>query len=898
MPALAPERWEALSPYLDQALEIPEAQRSIWLETLRAQDPKLAEELQTLLKEHDVLEKSGFLSGAGGPILPSSSALAGQVLGAYTLEAPIGQGGMGSVWLARRSDGRFEGHAAVKFLNVALLGNAGEARFKREGNILARLAHPNIAHLIDAGVSASGQPYLMLEYLEGEPIDRYCDEHALDLQARLRLLLEVMAAVAHAHASLIVHRDIKPSNVLVTKDGQVKLLDFGIAKLLEEEAPSGLATALTQQGGMALTLAYAAPEQVTGGAITTATDVYALGLLLYLLLTGKHPAESKFHSQAGLIKAIVETEPPRPSDVVAAAGKQGRVLQGDLDTIVAQALKKNPAQRYPSVTALAEDIRRYLGHQPISAQPDTLAYRARKFVARNRTAVALASAALVTTVAGVIGTAIQAHRARIERDYALRQLSRAEAINDLNAFVLSDAAPSGKPFTVNDLLARAEQLVAGQQGADDVNRAQLLTSLGSQYVDLGEFAKGRRTLDQAYAVTRKLGEPSTRARASCALAKALANQADLPGAERLIKEGLEELKDDARYALDRAVCLQSGSEVAVRLGHPIDAIGRARAAELALKQSPFEPAGLELDNLITVANAFRNAGQVREASAAFEQAAQRLTALGRDRTQRAALLYNNWGVALAVWGRPLEAERVIHRTITLSEDDRAGTAVAAMPFLNYARILKDLDRLDEAAQYAERGYEKAHAAGDESVVLNASFMRALIYRMQGNVERAEQMLSELEPALRRQFPPGHISFPSLTMQQALNAQARGHTQLALDLANQAVAAVESSLKAGREGFDYLRNFLLWRSAIQLQAGRATDAASDAEGALKMTLDTTQAGVLTLNLGRAYFALGRALRAQGKLDEARASLRSSVQHLESAVGADHPETREARKLADT
>src|SRR6516165_1176477 len=251
MPALAPERWEALSPYLDQALEIPEAQRSIWLETLRAQDPKLAEELQTLLKEHDALEKSGFLSGAGGPILPSSSALAGQVLGAYTLEAPIGQGGMGTVWLARRSDGRFEGHAAVKFLNVALLGGAGEQRFKREGGILARLAHPNIAHLIDAGVADSGQPYLILEYVRGKNIDAYCAEHALDVEARIRLFLDVLGAVAHAHANLIVHRDIKPSNVLVTDDGQVKLLDFGIAKLLDDESGTP-ATILTRQGEQAL----------------------------------------------------------------------------------------------------------------------------------------------------------------------------------------------------------------------------------------------------------------------------------------------------------------------------------------------------------------------------------------------------------------------------------------------------------------------------------------------------------------------------------------------------------------------------------------------------------------------------------------------------------------------
>ncbi len=197
---------------------------------------------------------------------------------------------MGTVWLARRSDGRFEGRVAVKLLNVSLLGRGGEERFRREGSILARLDHPNIARLLDAGVSASGQPYLVLEYVDGEPIDTYCDGRRLDLEARLRLLLDVAAAVSLAHANLVVHRDIKPSNVLVGRDGRVKLLDFGIAKLLEDEGAADPATALTREGGRAFTPEFAAPEQLTGGAVTTATDVHALGTLAYLLLAGPHPA--------------------------------------------------------------------------------------------------------------------------------------------------------------------------------------------------------------------------------------------------------------------------------------------------------------------------------------------------------------------------------------------------------------------------------------------------------------------------------------------------------------------------------------------------------------------------------------------------------------------------------
>ncbi len=330
MGALDLERWGVISPYLDRAMELPALERAAWLESLRVDDPTLAADLEILLEERSLLSREGFLAESALKA-PASMSLEGQTIGAYTLISLIGQGGMGNVWLARRSDGRFEGRAAVKLLNASLVGRAG-----------------------------------------GE-----------------------LAAVASAHANLIVHRDIKPSNVLVGTDGQVKLLDFGIAKLLEGEEGSGEATALTREGGRALTPEYAAPEQVTGDAITTATDVYALGTLLYVLLSGRHPAEAALRSTAGLVKAIVETQPQRLSDSVADARAQTaetltenaamrattpdglrRVLKGDLDTIVAKALKKNPAERYASVTALGDDVSRYLHHEPISARRDTLAYRA------------------------------------------------------------------------------------------------------------------------------------------------------------------------------------------------------------------------------------------------------------------------------------------------------------------------------------------------------------------------------------------------------------------------------------------------------------------------------------------------------------------------------------------
>jgi eukaryotic-like serine/threonine-protein kinase len=425
MPTLSPEQWQALIPHLDEALGMTDAERSIWLSSLRTQDPTLADQLEMLLGEHRALAEKGFLEKYS--VRFKAPGLAGQTVGVYTLVSQIGQGGMGSVWLGERNDGRFEREVAVKFLNIALLGQGGEERFKREGIILGRLAHSHIAELLDAGVSQAGQPYLVLEYVEGDHIDRHCDQHRLNVEARIRLFLDVLRAVAQAHANLIVHRDLKPSNVLVRNDGQVKLLDFGIAKLLESEGQAGDPTRLTVEGVRAMTPDYAAPEQLKGEAVTTATDVYALGVLLYVLLTGQHPVGSGRHTPAELVRAIVDTDPARPSDSVipprtnagisttnaanraTTPDKLSRLLRGDLDTIVAKALKKEPPERYASVTALADDLRRYLKNQPISARPDTLAYRAAKFVGRNRTAVVLATLAIVATVAGFF-TAIAEYR--------------------------------------------------------------------------------------------------------------------------------------------------------------------------------------------------------------------------------------------------------------------------------------------------------------------------------------------------------------------------------------------------------------------------------------------------------------------------------------------------------
>ncbi|HKD17692.1 MAG TPA: serine/threonine-protein kinase, partial [Thermoanaerobaculia bacterium] len=556
MANLGPERWRVVSSHLDEALELPEAERAAWLSRLRLRDPTLAGDIQALLEERGMLSRESFLAKPLSLPRPAAS-LAGQSFGAYTLVSLIGQGGMGNVWLARRSDGRFEGKAAVKLLNASLLGRAGEERFRREGNFLARLADPHIARLLDAGVSTSGQPYLVLEYVEGDPIDRYCDEMHLRVEERLCLFLDVLEAVAHAHANLLVHRDIKPSNVLVARGGQVKLVDFGIAKLLEGEGEEGAETALTREGGRALTPEFAAPEQLTGGAVTTATDVFALGTLLYLLLTGRHPAGSTRQSAAELVRAIVDIEPDRVSE--AAPESLRRALKGDLDTIVAKALKKNPDERYASVAALADDLRRYLAHEPIHARPDTVYYRTAKFVRRHSWGVA-AAGAVALLLAGLIG--FYTLRLATERDRARLQAEKATKVSELLTDLLSGADPfnrhQSKEPTVHELLdagaARVEKELVDQPEI----QTEMLTLIGENYRRLGLHDKAQAILERSVGIARSTLGPENEhlAHSLNQLGVLLRRKGDFAAAQPVLEQAL---------AIRRKVLGANDKDVAVTL---------------------------------------------------------------------------------------------------------------------------------------------------------------------------------------------------------------------------------------------------------------------------------------------------------------------------------------------
>jgi serine/threonine-protein kinase len=893
MPPLPPDRREAISRYFDVALDLPVDARDAWLRDLCARDPDAGAAVAALLDEHRAVGLERFLEGAAA-FTPATATLAGQSVGAYTIVAPIGQGGMGTVWLAARSDGRFERNAAVKFLNVTLIGR-GDERFRREGSILGRLTHPHIAQLLDAGVSAAGQAYLVLEYVNGRAIDQYCDERGLDVGDRVRLFLDVLDAVAYAHANLVVHRDLKPSNVLVDGAGRVKLLDFGIAKLLEDDGGPGAPTRLTREAGTALTPEYAAPEQVTGGPITTATDVYALGLLLYRLLAGRHPAADALGSPADLLKAIVDHEPP-PMSRVAPPAMQ-RQLRGDLDTIVGKALKKRPAERYQSVTALADDLQRWLRHETIAARPDTIRYRAAKFVRRNRAIVGLAVIALTAVVAGLVGTLVQARTARSQRDFATRQLRRAEAINELNAFLLSDAAPSGKPFTVDDLLGSAEQIADRQTDKNDPTRVDILISIGRQYALQDESKKALRVLNEAYELSRSMDDHSIRARASCSLGNALAKGRESDRGDALVREGLREVGDDRQLLLDRIFCLDRSSEIARYASRPADAIARAQEALQLVRELPFQSALTEYHAEMDLAESYREANRLPDAIAAFERSGALLTTLGRDQTQAAGTLFNNWALALYDFGRPRDAETLFRRAIDISRDNRQEQTVSPMLLNNYARVLLILARYDDAADYAERAYAKAAEVDEEIVVNQSLLLRADIYSARGESARAVSMLEEVEPRLRKALPPGHVAFGAIPRGYANVSLARGDVQGALEYTNKAFPIYEASIKATGAGTEAIPVLLGRRAEFERRLGRIDSAVADVNQALSLVRPRVPSGAFSIVLGRLELTLGRALAAQGKTADAHAAFAAAVQQLDGTVGPDHPDTKAARELAD-
>jgi serine/threonine protein kinase/TolB-like protein len=408
---MTPEEWRHIKGVFQRALELSQAERTDWL---AGQPDAVRREVESLLRAHEHNNVFPATSSSDTPpVAQSDQELIGRRFGPYRVLSQLGEGGMGTVWLAERVDGLFTRRVALKLVHPALMGRSMSERVAREREILASLNHPNIAQLFDAGFAEDGQPYLALEYVEGTPLTKYCDVHHLGISERLVLFRQVLGAVQYAHAHLVIHRDLKPSNILVSDDGKAHLLDFGIAKLLTPGAAQE--SQLTQIAGRALTPDYAAPEQIAGAATSTAADVYALGVILYELLSGERPYRLNRPSRGALEEAILQTEPVAPSRLppteeaararATNAQSLARALKGDLDTIIGKALKKSPGERYASSNAFDADIARFLAGETVLARPDSVVYRARKFAARHRVGIAGVSLLIIVALglAGLFG---------------------------------------------------------------------------------------------------------------------------------------------------------------------------------------------------------------------------------------------------------------------------------------------------------------------------------------------------------------------------------------------------------------------------------------------------------------------------------------------------------------
>ena len=514
---MTPERWQQVKAIFSQAAEIDLDVRPGYLDEACRDDADLRREVESLLAAHRV--PNAILDQFAGDYLPEegigpqADRWIGKRVGAYELMALLGHGGMGEVFRARRADAHYEKEVAIKLVRSGYGTEFVLQRFKAERQILAGLDHPTIARLLDGGVTEDDVPYLVMELVDGQPIDSYCESRALSITLRLQLFRDVCAAVSYAHQHLVVHRDLKPGNILVTVDGSIKLLDFGVAKLLQD--PSGAASNATRTGVLALTPAYASPEQILGLQITTASDVYSLGVLLFHLLTGRSPYRKELTSTQDAIKEVCENEALRPSTIAT-------TLPRDLDDIALTALRKEPGKRYRSVEQLSEDVRRYLTGLPVTAHGDHIAYRAAKFARRHAVEIGAASLVLASLIGGVIAATHQAHLARIEKVRAERDFAQTHKLANSLIFELHDSirdlpgATSARKLLVERALQYLDglskevtadatlqrDLAAAYQRIGDVQGKPFAANLGDTAGALRSYETALQLREAVYAANR------------------------------------------------------------------------------------------------------------------------------------------------------------------------------------------------------------------------------------------------------------------------------------------------------------------------------------------------------------------------------------------------------------
>jgi serine/threonine-protein kinase len=656
-------RWRQLSSLLDQLLEMRPDQRAARLAHLRASDPEVADDLERLL-EHEQ-ESHEFMAQPLWTAPPEDSR-AGTHIGPYRLLRQLGEGGMGEVWLAERADGLYQRQVALKLLRSGYADPGLRQRFSREREILARLQHPHLAQLFDAGVDLQGQPYLALAYVEGEPITDYCQRLQLPLERRLQLMLQVCAVVSHAHANLVVHRDLKPSNILVTADGEVKLLDFGIAKLLDDdEARANAAHPPTE--ARAFTLHYAAPEQVRGEAVTTLTDVYSLGVVLFEVITGRKPYRLRRNSDAEWERSILEVNAPRASSVVlrgetadapptTAARRLSRRLRGDLDTLLLKALQKEPAQRYASVEALAQDLQRYLEGRPIHARPQRTLYRLRKYLGRHRWGVALGALCVLALAALAVLALWQMQQAR-------REIARAQAMQDFTIGLFDRAASVRHgSFDVRQLLATGQQRGEAELADQPLPLADLEGVIGRLRIGMGDYQLALQTLDRQRALLEQVDEVppvlqleavTQRGRVLRMLGRSRDCVAHMTPMRALAVEQRQQLPSQvAEYHAQLGRCQQLlGYRDEAR-----DAFGLA----LALRRGVLHDATGTAESLADLAALDNDEGHAQAALSGYRQALALLQARTSERHPQLVTLRRHLGETLAAQGDLEAAEQTLH----------------------------------------------------------------------------------------------------------------------------------------------------------------------------------------------------------------------------------------------
>ncbi len=918
-----PAEWARIEVILDDVLELDPPARAAAIARACAGDDRLRAQVESLVAADaggDALLDTPAVEYAAGIVRAASDAgeeLAdeaqpGDRIGPYRIIREIGRGGMGHVFLADRADGEFEQQVALKLVGSGYAGNEIRQRFLRERQILARLHHPNIARLLDGGMTPDRRPFFAMEYVSGEPITRYSDARALDVNARLDLFALVCDAVQYAHQNLVVHRDLKPSNTLVTPDGQVKLLDFGIAKVLHEDDEAPFAT-LTRLGSGPMTPEYAAPEQVRGEPVTTATDVYALGALAYELLTGRGPHELERRTAAEVERAIVERDVVRPSSVVSRNGggtvvggagaiakargtepaRLRRKLRGDLDTIVMQALQKDPARRYASAGALVEDVRRYRDGRPIAARRDSVRYRAGKFVRRHAIGVAATGLVLAALVAGLIGTAWQA-------GVASREAAKANEVSRFLAGLFAVADPArtnAAQITARELLDRgATRIETDLAGQPDV-QAEMMLLLGRIYRELGVYDRARPLLERSLELrqTRFGPEDVQAASVMAELGRLWLDMGRPEDAERLHRETLALRRrllgpnhpDVGRTLRDLATVLNSRGKY--------DEAERLQREALALSEREFGPEHAEVaSDLEGLQSILRARGQWEPAVVAARQVlAIRLKVLGPDHLETATAM-NNLAILHRERWELAEAER-LYREVLAFDLRRLGEVhpYTATVSNNLAFVLRDRGQYDEAERLFRsaldidyRLYGREHP--NVATVLNNL---ASVLSAKGNYDESERHSRESLAMIRKVY--GDEDWRVGMVQGALAGVLSARRDAGAEaLYREALARLERSLAPTSPTLEPV----LIGLGQHLTTGGA---ANQAEPLLRRALRTrlSRLGENHPRTAEAQVRLGACLAALGQREEASTLLTAGHARLRDEPHF-RPEAREAARVLST